>query len=461
MMGGIDTTIVVLAIPTMMTELKADLSAVVWVILVYIIVVTILATQLGRLGDIRGRAKMFNLGMLSFAIGSALAGASVSIQELVAFRAAQAVGGALMVSNSMALISDYFGHQRRGYAFGWTTFGWNVGAIAGIMLGGILTTFISWRWVFYVTLPLGLLGFVLGIKYLHEVRMSVKRKFDLFGSSVMGIALTLISIGALNYPEEGLGSDTLLFLVVGLAFLVVFFFLERRSRDPVLDITLFGVRLFTASAFASFLQFTANFAVLFLLTMYLQGARGLDPFRASLYLVPGYMVGSIVGSFGGRLADVRDPRAIATIGLALQMLSYISYFLLLTPSVTLYLIIGSSTLSSIGSSLFFSSNGKLVMADVPQDRYGMASGMYRTMNNMGMVSSFVVAVVASASAIPKELAFQIFIGTTTLSVSLLAPFVESIRSTFLISALVMGIAVILSWVRSRVHSSSLPSREKM
>jgi MFS family permease len=191
--------------------------------------------------------------------------------------------------------------------------------------------------------------------------------------------------------------------------------------------------------------------------MYLQGARGLDPFRASLYLVPGYLVGSIVGSFGGRLADVRDPRAIATVGLTLQMLSYISYFLLLTPSVTLYLIIGSSTLSSVGSSLFFSSNGKLVMADVPEDRYGMASGMYRTMNNMGMVTSFVVAVVASASAIPKELAFQIFIGTTTLSVSLLAPFVESIRSTFLISALVMGIAVTLSWVRSRVHSGSFPS----
>jgi len=447
MMAGIDTTIIVLAMPVMMQALGVDLASITWVLLTYVIVVTVLSTQLGRLGDIKGRARMFDVGMLVFALGSALAGASSDAGLLLAFRGVQAVGGALMLSNSTALISDYFSHERRGFAFGWTTFGWNIGAVTGIMLGGFLTTFLSWRWDFYITAPLGVVGFGLGVRYLKGSQEIVSRGFDLLGSAVLGVSLTLISLGALNYPVEGLGGSTLSLLGSGLLIFAAFLLLERRRKDPVLDLSLLRIRLFGASTSAAFLQFVANYAVLFLLTMYLQGVRSLDPFTASLYLVPGYVVGSGVGALGGRLADMKDPRVIATAGLVLQMLSYLLYFFTLSVGVSLGVVIVGTVLTSTGGALFFSSNGKLVMEDVPKDKYGMASGTFRTVNNMGMIMSFAVAVVAAASAIPKELAFQIFAGTTSLSASLLDPFVVSLRYAFIASASIMAGAVVLSWTR--------------
>ena len=446
-MAGIDTTIIVLAMPVMMQALGVDLAVITWVLLIYVIVVTVLSTQLGRLGDIKGRAKMFDAGMLVFAFGSALAGASSDAGLLLAFRSVQAIGGALMLSNSTALISDYFSHERRGFAFGWTTFGWNVGAITGIILGGFLTTFLSWRWDFYITVPLGILGFILGVRYLKGSQVKVARGFDLVGSSVLGLSLTLLSLGALNYPVEGLDSTTVSLLGSGLLAFAAFLLIERNKTDPVLDLSLLRIRLFGASTSAAFLQFVANYAVLFLLTMYLQGVRSLDPFTASMYLVPGYVIGSAVGAFGGKLADIRDPRIIATVGLVLQMFAYLLYFMLLSVDVTLVVVVAGTVLTSVGGSLFFSSNGKLVMEDVPRDKYGMASGTFRTVNNMGMIVSFAVAVVAAASAIPKELAFQIFAGTTSLSASLLDPFVISLRYAFVVSASVMAVAIVLSWVR--------------
>lgn len=456
MMAGIDTTIIVLAMPVMMRSLGVDLSTITWVLLLYVIAVTMLSTQFGRLGDIRGRAKMFDAGMLVFAGGSALAGASSSAYQLLVFRGVQAVGGAMMLSNSPALLSDYFVHERRGYAFGWTTFGWNVGAVLGIVLGGFLTTYLSWRWDFYVTVPLGVIGFFLGVRYLRESKVTGDKGMDIPGSALLGISLTLISVGALDFPAEGLSLITVTLLALGFFTFAGFLLLERRQKDPVLDVSLLRIKLYAGSTVAASLQFLANYSVLFLLTMYLQGVRGLDPFTASLYLVPGYLLGSLMGSVGGRLADVRDPRVIATLGLALQMVSYLVYYFLLTPSVSLLLVVGSTIVSSVGASLFFSSNGKLVMQEIPPSKYGMASGTFRTMNNMGMICSFAVAIIVAASAIPKALAFEIFAGTSSLTESLMGPFVLSLREAFVVSSAIMGLAVVLSWVRDTKKLEAAP-----
>ncbi|HVP23221.1 MAG TPA: MFS transporter [Conexivisphaerales archaeon] len=447
MMAGVDTTIIVLAMPVMMKSLGVDLSTITWVLLVYVIVVTILSTQFGRLGDIRGRAKIFDAGMLVFAGGSALAGASADAYQLLFFRGVQAVGGSMMLSNSPALLSDYFDNSRRGFAFGWTTFGWNLGAVLGILLGGFLTTYLSWRWDFYVTVPVGVVGFLMGARYLRDSKAPGSKGMDLVGSAILGISLTLISVSALDFPVNGLSPVTASLLMAGVLTFAGFLLYEKNQPSPVLDVSLLRIRLYAASTLAGALQFLANYSVLFLLTMYLQGVRGLDPFTASIYLVPGYVLGSVVGSLGGRLADVKDPRMIATLGLALQMASYIAYYALLTTSVSLLLIVACTTASSIGASIFFSSNGKLVMQDVPPSKYGMASGTFRTMNNLGMICSFAVAIIVAASAVPKELAFQIFAGTSTLTPALMDPFVLSLRDAFIVSSVIMGVAVILSWVR--------------
>jgi hypothetical protein len=149
---------------------------------------------------------------------------------------------------------------------------------------------------------------------------------------------------------------------------------------------------------------------------------------------------------------------MATVGLALQMASYLVYYFLLTPFVSLILVVVSTVVSSVGASLFFSSNGKLVMQEIPPSKYGMASGTFRTMNNMGMICSFAVAIIVAASAVPKELAFEIFAGTSSLTEALMGPFVLSLRDAFIVSSAIMGLAVVLSWVRDtkKVETASLP-----
>lgn len=449
LMVALDSTIVVLALPAMMAGLHTTLDVVVWSIISYILVVTILSTQMGRLGDLKGKPRVFNIGMLVFGVGSALVSASTNAVELIAFRVVQAIGGAMMSATSMALISDYFPSERRGWAFGWSSAVWNLGAVAGILAGGLITTFLGWRWNFYINVPIAAAGFALGHKYLEDLGERTPRRFDLVGSLILGASLALYSLAGLDYAASGFSASILIEALAATVLLVAFALAELRSAEPIIPPALIKTRLFTLSTLSLMLQTTANYATLFLLTMYLQGVRGLDPFSASLWLVPGYLLGSIMASMGGRLADRYDPRVIASTGLSIQIVAYLLFRSFLSVDTPLYLVTAISALNGIGAALFFASNGKLVMLDVPRRWYGAASGTSRTLGNIGMVLSFSIAIAASSAAIPRDVAFQIFAGLTSLQPQYMEPFVSSIHAAFTTSALVMAIAVALSWSRLR------------
>ncbi|GAB6944420.1 MFS transporter [Vulcanisaeta sp. JCM 14467] len=377
-MTALDSTIVVLALPVMMSALHADLATLVWVILIYILAVTIFSTQLGKLGDLRGRARMFNIGMILFGLGSALCGLSTSALELIGFRTVQALGGSLMTSNTMAIASDYFRPEERGFVFGTTSMGWNLGAVAGILAGGVITTFIGWRWIFYINVPIAIFGFIMGLVYLRDRGVRVRQEFDIYGAVTLGISLGLLSMAGITYAGVGYNSTVGLMLISGIALLVLFLYIESRAKSPLLSLKLFRIKMFTLSSFSYFFQYMANNAILFLLIMYLQGVRGLNPFYASLWLVPGYLLGSIMATLGGRLADRFDARVIASVGLTLQAVAYVLYDTLLTLTTPFYYITIIASISGIGAAMFFAANGKMVMFEVPREMYGIASGANRT-----------------------------------------------------------------------------------
>lgn len=447
LMVALDVTIVVLALPAIMASLGAPLNVVVWAIIIYILAVTVLSTQLGKLGDLYGRARVFNLGMLTFGVGSALAGASANASELVVFRAVQALGGAMMSANTMALISDYFPPERRGWAFGWSASVWNIGAVGGILAGGLITTYWGWRWDFYVNVPIAAAGFLLGLKYLEDLGERTRRAVDVWGAAALGASLLLYSLAGVEFAGAGLTPSVIAEALAAAAALAVFAVIEGRAAEPVIPRGLMKLRMFSLSSLSLLLQTTANYASLFLLTMYLQGVRGLDPFQASLWLIPGYLLGSVVASLGGRLADAFDPRYVASIGLSLQIAAYLLYRALLTVDAPLVYIAAIASLNGVGASLFFSSNGKLVMWEVPRGWYGVASGVSRTLGNIGMVMSFVLAIVVSSIAIPRSTAFEIFAGLSVLDPSLMSPFISSLHAAFTASAIVMAVAAAMSWSR--------------
>ena len=450
LMSAVDTTIVVLAIPTIAQDLHADLYTIIWVIILYLLVIAVFTTQLGRMGDIFGRAKFYNLGFAIFTIGSALCGASPTALYLVAFRGIQGVGAAMMQANAGAIIADIFPPNMRGRAYGFTAIGWNAGATLGIVLGGFITTFFGWRYIFYINVPIGIIAIILGMKYIKS-QQRIKVKLDIIGMSLLLVSLSLIAYGSADIAGEGVRPLNIYLISAGLITLLLFFLAETRQSYPIIDLRAFkGNRVFTYSLLSSFLQTTGYLATAFIIIMYLQGIRGLTPLQASLLLVPGYVIASLVAPFTGRLSDKIGSRIPATLGLAL-MITAILVYLQLTVTSPLYVIIIASVIGGLGSSLFFPANNSAIMANAPKGFYGGASGLARTLSNIGTLLSYVIAISVASITVPRYVAFEVFLGTTNLIGGVASSFLEGLKSAFYVSLAILLVALTLSALRGKEY----------
>ncbi len=450
LMSAIDITIVILALPTIDLNLHAGVATSIWIIMAYILVITVLSTQVGKLGDKFGRAKMYNYGIAIFVIGSALCGLSPDILSLIGFRAVQAVGGALLSTSSTAVVSDNFEPHERGRAFGYTALGWNLGSIMGIFLGGLLTT-INWRLIFLINVPIGIALLPISMKRLSDVREKIKERFDLIGSFLLGTGLFILTIMAVHSIYSGIDVNALLMLVASSIFFALFILREKEISFGVIDLRIFKNRIFSFSVLASMLQSTASFAVLFILILYLQGVRGLSPFLASIYLLPGYALGAVVGPKMGRISDRIGSRLPATAGLFIMLIGYTSYILLLNPVSPIYYVALITIITGIGLGMFFPPNISAIMANAPHDKYGMASGINRTFGNVGMVMSFVIALTAISVSIPRADVLSIFLGTKIggLSASVDASFMNGLHTAFIASAVMLVLAMLMSASRGK------------
>lgn len=447
-MGAVDSTIVILALPTIVQSLHSNLFTMIWIILIYLLEIAVLTTQLGRLGDSYGRAKIYNLGFIVFTIGSALCGASPTAYFLIGSRGIQAIGASMMQANSGAIVSDYFPPNVRGRAFGFTSIGWNVGAILGIVLGGIITTFIGWRYIFYINVPIGIIAAIVGLRVVKDVN-KIKSKMDIPGLVLFGTSLALITYGSADIAGEGVVLKNELMIIIGAILLIPFVLLERKTKFPLIDLRVFKNKILTSSLLASFLQSTGYLATAFLLIMYLQGIRGLTPFNASLLLIPGYILASAVGPFAGRLSDKIGARIPATLGIVLMAIVaayYATQLTLVTPYIDIILI---SVVGGLGSSLFFPANNSAVMANTPRNLYGGISGILRTLGNTGILLSYVITITVASLAVPRYVAFEVFLGTSNLIGGVASKFLIGLHAAFLISIGILAVAAILSAIRGK------------
>ncbi len=443
MIAAVDTTIVILALPEIERGLRVSLSSVIWVIIGYLLVVTLLASQVGRLGDMFGRVRMYETGFVVFIVGSALCALSWNESSIIIFRLIQGVGGALVSANSGAVIADLFPPERRGRAYGFNSIGWSLGAVLGIVLGGLIVTYVSWRWIFWINVPIGVGAVALALRVLHDSGARERRRLDVAGMVTVGMALFGILWAVTNLATESLNPTLLGFGIGGILLLVAFVFIERGRAEPMVHLSLFKVPTMSASLLAALFQGLANYAVLFLVIMYLQGPRGLTPLHASLLLVPGYVTGAAIGPFSGRLADRVGPVIPATFGLAVQVVALLLYAQL-GMATGLWLVVVASVVNGLGSSSFFPANNSAVMKASPSEVFGISSGMLRTFQNVGMVFSFSLAILIASRSIPRHVAFAIFVGTAKLHGHVAAVFSEGLHSAFYASMGFLVLAALLS-----------------
>ncbi len=450
LIAAVDTTIVILALPVMRQDLHVGFASVVWVVLGYLLVITLLATQVGRLGDMFGRVRMYEAGFFIFVLGSALCALSWNEASIVAFRVLQGVGGAFVSANSGAIIADIFPPNQRGRAYGYTSIGWNVGAVLGILVGGLLVTYLNWRWIFWINVPIGLLALVLALRSLPPDHGYRHRDLDLPGMAILGLALFALLWAMVQLTTASFDLGIVAWLALGVILLALFVLVEKRAKDPMVPLSLFRVPTLTPSFLASFFQGLANFAVLFLITMYLQGVRALSPLDGALLLIPGYVVGSVIGPVAGRLSDRLGPVLPATAGLGIQIVAMLLY-ISLGLHTPLWVVSAISIVNGIGSGGFFPSNNAAVMKAAPQKVFGVASGMLRTFQNVGMVFSFSTALLVAAHALSRGLAFAIFVGNAVVSGPDGAAFLRGIHASLFASVAALAVAALLSGLRGPIR----------
>jgi MFS family permease len=386
-----------------------------------------------------------------FVLGSALCALAWDEVSIIVFRVIQGIGGALIMANSGAVIADLYPRERRGRAYGLTSVGWTIGAVLGVVLGGLIVTYVSWRWIFWINVPTGAVAIAVALRVLHDRGERTRQRLDPLGMITLGLGLFGVLWAITKLANGPFDAETAGYLIGGLVLIGLFVFIETRVPAPMLPLRIFKVPTMAPSLLASMFQGLASFAVLFLLLMYLQGPRGLSPLNASLLLLPGYVLSAGGSLYAGRLADRRGPVLPATLGLAMQVVSLVLYAQL-TNATPLWWIVCIGIINALGASLFFPANSSAIMKAAPPDMFGIASGMMRTFANVGMVFSFSVAILVASRSISRQLAFAIFVGTTSLHGQEADAFTTGLHAAFYESTAFMVIAAILSGLRGRTES---------
>ncbi len=456
LMASIDSTIVILGIPIIMQALHANLIEMAWVIMGYILMSTAFVLTIGRIGDTFGRIKVYELGFLVFVIGSALSGLSLNGIQIVAFRMIQGIGGAMMVGNSWALISEAFPENERGKAFGINSIAWGIGGVVAPILGGLIITYLGWRYIFYVNVPIGVFAILWArVRLRGFVENKVNEGFDFAGAGLFTAFVALLILAITMSIGTGWNSSSLTVLSLSLVALFAFVIIEKEVRSPIFRFSLFTNRVYLASTLASTIQSLAMFSIMFLIIFYLEAVKGYSVMESSILLIPMPLLSSLVAPFGGLLSDRIGARLPATIGLLVQGTASLMLSELSVNSPYLYVALGLAIMG-IGSGLFFSPNASAVMSSTPRGHYGVGSGMMTTLRNTGQVISIALALAVAASSMPQSAVFALFLGNATnLSRSVLSSYVRGMGSALRLSMVLALFAALASAVRGKEVRRSL------
>ncbi len=455
LMAAVDSTVVLLALLPIAEELNSDFVTMVWLVIAYILVNTAFVLSLGRVGDMYGRKRMYNLGFAVFTLGSVLCGFSPNALMLVGFRAVQGFGAALLTANSFAILSEAFPAQERGRAFGLNAIVWGVGSITGIVLGGFVITFTTWRLIFWINLPVGIFGTYWAYRTLRPSTRAAKGEtFDLPAAIFFTLGLLFLLL-AVTWGLLYSWTDPLVYLLFAATPLALAAFVVweiKYSKDPIVDFSMFRNRVFTLSISTASIQSLALFAVDFLLVFYLEGIAGLDILTASYLIVPMAAMVSITGPFGGMLSDRVGARIVATLGLAIQAAVLVFFSCFLTTHTPLLNIGIAEAIYGVGGGLFWPANTSTIMSAAPPRQYGVASGVMNTFRNTGMVMSFALALVAATSVIPARYVYQLFIGNLSggLPPDLASAYLAGQSFAFEVSIVLLAVACIVSLVRGKL-----------
>jgi len=431
-MGPLDSSIVNIAIPSLTKYFSVGITTVEWVVMAYLLTTSSLLLSTGRLGDMVGHKRIYIIGFLTFTAASALCGISGSVQQLVFFRVVQAVGATCMFSSSPAILTDAFPTER-GKALGLISISVAIGLTVGPTLGGFIVHNFGWRWIFFVNIPIGIIVSIMAAFILKESKLPTVKRFDFAGATMAFLALFSVLLALSMGDKWGWrSSSTIGLLLAAVVFAAAFLYFENKVEEPMLDLSLFRIRLFTTANISALINYASLFIATFLTPFYLRDVFGesIQTTGLALTVIPLFI--GLVAPISGTLSDKIGSRMLSSLGLTINALALLglSRTSVSTGILPVALFLG---LFGFGAGLFQSPNSSAIMGAVPRHRLGIAAGMQATMRSVGMVLG-----VAMAGAI---------VGTYAPAGPADPHMASAIHIAFVSGSVIAGIGVVASLVR--------------
>lgn len=447
-MAVLDSNIVNVALPVIAASLHVELAVVQWVVMAYLLIITILLPIFGRIGDLYGRRRIFLLGFIIFTVGSLLCSISYSIWSLVLARVVQGGGASMLMANAPAIVGVTFPGKERGRALGMIGAVVALASMVGPSLGGALVGMFSWQSIFYINLPIGICAYVLGYMILPVNEEYQTGSFDIQGAVLFAVGMTGLLIVLLKGQEWGWGSY--LVNVISLSTILVlglFVWYEGKVKYPMIDLSLFRCWPFLAGNVSALLSFMALFSSVILLPFYLHSILLLTPTEIGLVITPFPLLMAVIAPISGYLSEQINPALLASGGLTITMAGLYCLSTLDAQSVILHVVIGQG-LMGIGHGMFQSPNNNSVLSSVPKEKLGLASGMLALMRNIGMVSG--TAVTVSVFEWTRQL--ELVKVTVSNQIANNSAFLTAYHDSLVIGACFAGLGALFSFSRAE-HSS--------
>jgi EmrB/QacA subfamily drug resistance transporter len=453
-MSSFDISVVNMALPIMQSHFHATIASIEWVIVAYLLVLSATQLTFGRLADMFGYKKIYIAGFALFTVSSLSCALAPSLAVLITFRIFQAISASMMTSSSSPIIVNTVEPENRGKSLGMLAVAVAVSTCLGPTLGGLLASTVGWSSIFFINVPIGVIGTLLAIKIIHsDAKTASKSHFDPIGSVLIFAALFLILLPLNLFSRSvSISATIVLTFAVGIAALIGFLIVESKVEHPLLNLSLFHNRIFTASNFSAMFFYLAEFIMVFASPYYFQKLHGFSGVQSGLMMMPMSLAMMASAPISGAISDRFGSRSISCIGLGIMTagLLLFSTFDVSTPTIV---ILFSMFLVGFGGGFFQTPNTNAVMSNVPANRRGVASATLGTMRNLGMVSGEAIAgtiICAVMSSFAVIAASKGLTGNACFSFE----FAPAVKFLSLTAAICSVFALILSLLRGNTKANS-------
>ena len=447
-MATLDGSIVNISLPTIAQAFGVGVSDIEWVVVSYLLTIGTLLLAFGRLGDLLGYKKVYIGGFVLFTVAGGLCGAAQNVGELTVLRIFQGLGGGMIQAMGPAIVTSAFPPYERGKALGFNAISVSVGLTLGPTLGGIIADGLSWRWIFFVNVPVGIFGILWAWRILSDVRREVSERFDFVGAILVGGALFTLLLALVKGEDWGWSSLSIIgllsaFVLLGIAFVAS----ESRLAQPLYDLRLFAIRPYTAGNVSLLVAFTSLFVAIFLMPFFLESGQGFSVLEAGLLLTPLPLATLVVAPFSGSLSDKIGPRLLATSGLVITAFGLLSLTQLQADSSP-WNIVWRLIIIGLGQGLFNSPNNSSILGSVPKPWLGLASGTVAQMRVTGQVLGVAVGGAIFASGLSAHA--QGLGGSVPQSLLQRDALILAVHDAFYVAAAICLIGILSSLLRGRM-----------